>query len=130
MANRDWVKASLINPSGGASQWQSIWQRFSVRLLLVLGILVFFAAVGVDSLQQAMAADMTMSAIAPGTSSPMNSLQLELESDLVHESVDRAGTYLEFDPKTSQRLRHSDLLSSQLTRSRLTSAHLFPNLDR
>ncbi len=130
MANRDWVETSVASPYGKASRWQVIWQRLSVRLLLFLGILVFFTAVGVDSLQQAMAADMAIEAIAPVTSSSMNSFHLELENDHAIESADRAGTYLEFDPETSQRLRHSDLLSSQLIRSRLTSAHLFPSLNR
>ncbi|RZM75397.1 hypothetical protein [Leptolyngbya iicbica] len=119
MVDHTGVGASSARSGHRVTPWQGLWQRLSMRLLLLLGIVVFGAAVGVDSLQQAIAADMTVDAIAPNLVSPM------VGENHPDGSASLAGTYLEFDAETAQRLQRSDLLSSRLTRSRLTSAHLF-----
>jgi hypothetical protein len=124
------VKASSAPVAGRGMPWPRIWQRLSVRLLLVLGIVVFCAAVSVDSLQQAVAADMAVDAIAPTNPAAVNAVSPVAASDRSDRAVDDTGTYLEFNTETAQRLQHSDLLGPQLTRSRLTRAHLFPTLTR
>ena len=124
------VEASSASVHGGVMRWPRIWQRFSVPLLLVLGIVVFCAAVGVDSLQQAVAADMVVDAIAPTNISSLKAVSPVAASDRSDRAVNYPGTYLEFNTETAQRLQHSDLLGPQLTRSRLTRAHLFPTPTR
>jgi len=110
--------------------WSRIWQRLSVRLWLILGIVVFGAIVSVDSLQQAVAADMAVDTIAPVNPAALNVVSAVAASDRSERAVDDTGTYLEFNTETAQRLQHSDLLGPQLTRSRLTRAHLFSTPTR
>lgn len=110
----------------GMSNWLGmIWRRLSVRLLLLLGVVVFLTAVGIDSFQQASAADMSgQKNAASGNVSPV---LVAPWSEIEHSdtAVDITGTYLQFDAETASRLQRSDLLGPHLTRSRLTSSHLF-----
>jgi hypothetical protein len=114
-------------------QARPIWfkvlgRRLSVTLMMLLGLLVFCTAVGIDSLQQAAAADMPAQSLAPlrttAPVAPLRSSPLSHPRQSISKSINFTGTYLEFDEATAQRLSHSDLVGSQLTRSRLTSSHL------
>ena len=99
-------------------------RRLSVPLALLLSLLVFLTAVGIDSLQQAAAADMTRQSTA---FLQANIQQAAAQSAFVpnaNRGADVTGTYLEFDETTASRLGRSDLIGSQLTRSRLTRSHL------
>lgn len=98
-------------------------RRLSVPLMLLLGLFVFFTAVGFDSLQQAAAADMPGQQIAPLQTALASPSQPSPAAN-ANAAIEVAGTYLEFDEATAQRLSHSDLIGSHLTRSRLTSSHL------
>ena len=104
--------------------FRAIWQRLSVRFVLLLGLLVFLTAVGVDSLQEASAADLSTEYLGWGTApasavSESNSLKAKSLRRLSQKS------YLEFDAAIADRLGHSDLTCASITRNRLTRAHLF-----
>ncbi len=129
MTNDKGTESISSNLPSQFSWLKVVWHRFSVRLLLVLGVMIFFTVVAVDSLQPATAADMT------GQASPLRDAAVTSSSSVVElESADApldvSGTYLEFNTETAHRLQHSDLLSPQLTRSRLTRAHLLPSSQR
>lgn len=105
--------------------WSALWQRLSVKAMVVLAIAMFALAVGVDALQHPAAAADLMA--APTT------LGFQQASDAASAPVPpspRASrpTYLNPDLQTAQRLKASDLTSATLTRSRLTSAHLFTSV--
>lgn len=104
---------------------RKLGRRLSAPLVLLLGLLVFLTAVGIDSLQQAAAADLPRQPLATLQSAPRPTPpRLVATSQLPAVAKEATGTYLEFDEATAQRLGHSDLLGSHLTRSRLTSSHL------
>ncbi|MGF1460785.1 MAG: hypothetical protein ACFBSG_17370 [Leptolyngbyaceae cyanobacterium] len=88
---------------------------------MLIGLLLFAIAVSLDSLQQAAAADL----LSPAALESEMISQPALSETVPRLSELPAGTYLEFDAQTASRLRRSDLLGAHMTRSRLTSAHLF-----
>ena len=106
------------------------WQLLSVRLLLVLGVVIFGVVVAIDSLQLATAADM----VGPDPVPSRNAfVARQLPAPALENSeaaLDFSATYLEFDVETAHRLQHSGLLRPQLTRSRLARAHLFTQIQR
>ena len=101
---------------------QQLWHRVTVRLVLLLGIVVFFAAVGIDSLQQASAADMPTDQLRVVT---MTASPERPSAGVTPQAEVSPSSYLDFDVETARRLGHSDLTSASMTRSRLTSAHFF-----
>lgn len=108
-----------------ASSWlKTLWHRLTVRFVLLLGILVFLTAVGFDSLQQASAADMPIERLSLTTHlSP--STEANHSPRVTTQQRMAPKTYRDFDAQTANRLGHSDLTSASMTRSRLTSSHLF-----
>lgn len=113
----------LIGMRDAQNLIKALWQRFAVRFVLLLGVVAFIVAVGIDSFQhQASAAAIrsTTLEISAFSSAPSS---LPDELSLVTEASE--DTYLEFDVKTAERLGHSDMVGASLTRSRLTHAHLF-----
>ena len=118
--------------STGATNLQhrlrAIWHRLTVRFVLLLGVIIFLTAVGIDSFHhQASAADMGFTGVPVSTMPALKVTQNGLSAE---PSATTADTYLEFDSETAERLGHSHLTSASLTRSRLTSAHLFPQKAR
>ena len=128
---------SSINMRGLTNFLSVLQQRFAVRLVLLLGIIVFVTAVSIDSFQhQAVAADIRTSTSELSTFplsqkfSPDGLTTVSSGSDRKHSGAADTypfteETYLDFDAKTAERLGHSDMLGASLTRSRLTHAHLF-----
>lgn len=103
-----------------------LWHRLTVRFVLLLGILVFLTAVGIDSLQQALAVD--MSAELPNVSELSSLASSDIAAATSNSQVQAVkSTYLNFNDETARRLKHSDLVSSSMTRSRLTHSYLFTN---
>lgn len=102
---------------------QRLGQILATRFVLVLSVVLFLAAVAVDSFQhQASAADISLANVeflemSLGTEAAVNSAE-PLVSDL-------EGTYLEYDAHRARRLRESNLVSARLTHHHLTSAHMF-----
>lgn len=91
------------------------------RVVLLVGIVVFAIAVSVDSFQhQAEAAGMSGDGIVE-----MSWTVAKTEVQPSATPTSDRHTYLEYDPRTAERLGHSDLTSAMMTRSRLTSAHFF-----
>lgn len=107
------------------SDWlKALWRRLTFGFVLLLGVAVFLTAVGIDSLQQASAADMS-SATDPSRELPF---AVNLSSSPEMSGANQpstTGSYLEYDAATANRLRHRVLTSASLTESRLTSSHLF-----
>lgn len=106
-----------------------LWHRLTVRFVLLLGIVVFLTAVGVDSLQQASAADMSTERLKMVTAGSSPALDQQSSHEPKQRQVPQK-SYLDFDAQTATRLSHSDLTGASMTRSRLTSSHLFTNRVR
>jgi hypothetical protein len=108
---------------------QTLGHRLTVRLVLLLGVVVFLTAVGIDSLQQASAADMPNPHPTPVTIDAAIMTRRPQTSQVApHQGVQKS--YWEFDREIANRLEHSDLTRASLTRSRLTSSHLFTRYAR
>lgn len=115
----------IPSPASKEATWlRVLWRRLSVRLLLFLGVLVFFTAVGIDSLQQASAADMSGQSNSAWEAVPAL-VSSSTEMNLPESPINLSGTYLEFNAERAERLQRSHLLSSHLTRHHLTGSHLF-----
>jgi len=109
----------------GQSPWRrQLWRRLSLPLVLLLGLFVFLTAVGIDSLQQAAAADMSGQSLHTAQAAAASPRWSARQVTPAQPAPNLAGTYLEFSETTAKRLSHSDFVGSQLTRSRLTSSHL------
>lgn len=109
-----------------SSRLEALLNRLSVRTVVLIGIVLFFAAVSVDSLQQALAADMGNKPLrAIALSANVETATAEAGSPASLVGRDYPESYLTFDAGTASRLSRSDLTSAHLTRSRLTSAHFF-----
>lgn len=95
----------------------ALFQVIDIRLAIVIGITVFLLAVGVDSSgNPASAADYA----------PSEATDFPLAAEGVSTAkTEYATTYLDYDPQTASRLRHSEVTSAALTTSRLTRAHFF-----
>jgi hypothetical protein len=112
------------------SQLQALWHRFTVRFVLLLGIVVFLTAVGFDSLQQASAADLPTERLGLAATAPRLALVSRSARSNAQRSQKPQKSYLSFDAATANRLSHSDLTSASMTRSRLTSSHLLTGYAR
>ena len=125
------AKDSVAEEAQPLSRLSRLWHHISVRLILLLGIVVFLTVVSIDSLQQASAAAMHTSETDLIEMSVMSrpSVQKASSGITLPLTVSEA-TYLDFDAEVAQRLRYSDLTRARLTRSRLTSAYLFPQRPR
>lgn len=119
---------SINHPSN--SWWKTLWHRLTVRFVLLLGIVVFVTVVGFDSLQQASAADMPRERLSPVTSASPTALSDRPPHAKTQPQQMSDKSYLTFDASTASRLSHSDLTSASMTRSRLTSSHLFTSYAR
>ncbi|MGD1929185.1 MAG: hypothetical protein ACFB12_09750 [Leptolyngbyaceae cyanobacterium] len=107
------------------SLWlRSLWRRLTVSLMLLLGVAVFMTAVGIDSRQQAAAADIS-SATGPSREFVRTVNSNSVTAAVVSRPSSVAGSYREYDAETANRLRHGALTSASLTASRLTRSHLF-----
>lgn len=103
---------------------RALWRRLTVSFVLLLGMAVFMTAVGIDSRQQASAADMS-SATEPSREFVRTVNSNSVAAVLVSHPPSVAGSYREYDAETANRLRHGALTSASLTASRLTKSHLF-----
>ena len=123
--HQDAVEIPACTTTGGTSLWlQALWRRLTVSFVLLLGVAVFLTAVGIDSLQQASAADMSSPTAPSGELSRAVNSSSMIEVSGTNQPT-TAGSYLEYDLETANRLRHRVLTSASLTGSRLTSSHLF-----
>jgi hypothetical protein len=127
MATRFKSSTTVDEPDDKLNGWSRIWHHLNVRLLLVLGVVVLAIAVSLDSFQEAAAADMQTA--SPAALIHPNSHALH-SSRSSKDSVFSDKTYLEFDSSRAKRLGFSDLVRANITRSRLTRAHLFTTLVR
>ncbi|MEM6518003.1 MAG: hypothetical protein AAF892_02105 [Cyanobacteria bacterium P01_D01_bin.71] len=82
----------------------------------------------IDSRQQAFAADIPQARLAPIPVDARAIAPYPPKFPKIADHTHLSDSYLDFDAGIADRLRHSDLLGPQLTRSRLTSAHLFPRI--
>lgn len=100
------------------------------RLVLCLGVAIFFLAVGVDSSgNYATAADLGAVSVVKEASVGLGDLvaaPTRIAPDLKSgaQQPDEA-SYLEFDPEIANRLSHGELTRAVLTGSHLTRAHFF-----
>lgn len=122
-------------PSQFAASWfTQLRKRLALRFILLVGLAVFLTAVGFDSLHQASAADMTINRTESNAVMASMDSRIGLESQPPEPSTATVtatpSSYLSFDAETATRLSHSDLTSASMTRSRLTSSHLFPRIPR
>ena len=107
------------------SLWlRPLWRRLTVSFVFMLGVAVFMTAVGIDSRQQASAADMS-SATGPSQELVRTVNSSSVTATLVSHPPSVVGSYREYDAETANRLRHGALTSASLTASRLTKSHLF-----
>lgn len=109
-----------------AIEFRQFRRRIGMSLMLLIGGALFLTAVAFDSLHQASAAD--MSPPVPIASRAQGVFTVKVPSRSVSKAASVAShpdSYLDFNSETAERLRQSDLLAPQLTRPRLTSAHLF-----
>jgi hypothetical protein len=102
---------------------QRFWRRLSVKTLLVLALGIFMGAVAVDSFHQAIAADLPPLPMGMGLQAQA-AQPVDQNRHRPGEALD-SSVELYLDAQTAQRLHQSDLTSAIMTRSRLTSAHLF-----
>lgn len=121
-------------PSQFAAPWfAQLRKRLALRFILLVGLAVFLTAVGFDSLHQASAADITINQMEPNATTASTASRIGLkapQSESVTAAATTASSYLSFNAETATRLSHSDLTSASMTRSRLTSSHLFPRIPR
>ncbi|MDB9528857.1 hypothetical protein PN498_22885 [Oscillatoria sp. CS-180] len=120
-------KNDIVESPNQHDGWVALWHRLTLRLVLVLGVVVFLTAVGIDSLHQAAAADMPKVSIE---GNPVPSAKTVNPSSAANIKQTSRASYLTFDAETAHKLGHSDLTSASLTRSRLTSSHLFTPYGR
>lgn len=117
--------------NGHLNSWlKTLWHRLTVRFVLLLGIVVFVTVVGFDSLQQASAADMPKERLSLVTAALPSALDERAPHAETQHQQRPEKSYLTFDATTASRLSHSDLTSASMTRSRLTSSHLFTSYAR
>jgi hypothetical protein len=108
--------------------FEGLGQRLALRFVLVVGLVIFLAVVGIDSWHQASAADMTAAphdVTATMESGPRQANVSGHQLDTLAIRADLAPSDWRFNVATAERLGHPDLTSARLTRSRLTTAHLF-----
>ncbi|MBF2077235.1 MAG: hypothetical protein IGR76_01615 [Synechococcales cyanobacterium T60_A2020_003] len=112
----------LVNTPPTSMPWMGgLGKAVRWRVALLVGIVIFAIAVGIDSFQhQASAAGMSADGVAE-----MSLTTAKIERQSFATPTSSRHTYLEYDPNTAERLSHSDLTSAMMTRSRLTSAHFF-----
>ncbi|NER78646.1 MAG: hypothetical protein F6K42_03530 [Leptolyngbya sp. SIO1D8] len=116
------VEGSSADPESSLHWLMALWRRLTLRLVLLLGVLVFLVVVSIDSLHQASAADMGIVSLQTATASPTDK-SAQMDKKAKSRMAERP-SYLEFDAEIAERLRHSDLIGASLTRSRLAGAHL------
>lgn len=98
-------------------------------MALGLVVLMGFGAFPRDAVAAGSQSSATLALMGDSSSSPMgNDIPSATSAPALSGADDIS--YLEFDPVTAERLGHSDLTSATLTRSRLTSAHLFTSFTR